>query len=191
MRSPIDVWKDWESATLDSNKVQDLTNATKHILAAYSRYDDVGKMFGIPAWVIGAIHYREASFNFTTWLANGDPLMRHGLPAATIHVPKGLGPAPNWEEASMLSLKQMKWHIGMNWDLVSALIHLEEYNGLGYFHHGVPSPYIWSGTSHYFSGKYTSDGHYDPSVHDKQLGCAAIAKALKAQGMDLNEKRYV
>ena len=43
---------------------------------------------------------------------------------------------------------------------------------------GVPSPYLWSGTNQYRSGKYVRDGLYDPGKVDSQLGCAALLIAL-------------
>jgi lysozyme family protein len=57
---------------------------------------------------------------------------------------------------------------------------LEQYNGLGYAAHGVPSPYVWSGTDQYHSGKYVRDGVYDPHVVDAQLGCAGLLLAMIA-----------
>lgn len=187
MRNPKDVWLAWYSAILNPLTANILSDAVQHILKGYTRYENVGKMFGIPAWAIGAIHYRESSFDFTTWLANGDPLMRYGKPAITIHVPTGLGPAFSWENGAELSLAHMKWHAGMNWDLVSALQHLEAYNGMGYFNHNMVSPYIWAGTNHYHNGMFTSDGHFDVAARDKRVGCAAIALGMKMHGIDLKE----
>ncbi len=57
---------------------------------------------------------------------------------------------------------------------------LEEYNGLGYASRGRPSPYIWSGTDQYVSGKYVRDGVYDPNAVDVQLGCAGLLMAMMA-----------
>ena len=57
---------------------------------------------------------------------------------------------------------------------------LEEYNGLGYASRGVPSPYVWSGTDQYRSGKYVRDGVYDPNAVDSQLGCAGLLMAMMA-----------
>lgn len=191
MRSSVSVWLDWETCIVHPVRAKELLAAVTHILNDKKRYEAVGSLFGIPFWVIGAIHYRESSFDFTTWLANGDPLYRNGRPAPTNHVPIGLGPAINWESASILSLQHERWSAGMDWDLVSALMHLERYNGLGYYKHMIQSPYIWAGTNHYHSGKYSSDGRFDSSLADKQLGCAAIAQGLKAHGVDLLEKQYV
>lgn len=57
---------------------------------------------------------------------------------------------------------------------------LEQYNGLGYASRGRASPYIWSGTDQYVSGKYVRDGVYDPSAVDQQLGCAGLLMAMMA-----------
>ena len=57
---------------------------------------------------------------------------------------------------------------------------LEEYNGLGYASRGVPSPYVWSGTDQYRSGKYVRDRVYDPNAVDSQLGCAGLLMAMMA-----------
>ena len=57
---------------------------------------------------------------------------------------------------------------------------LEQYNGLGYAARGRPSPYVWSGTDQYRSGKYVRDGVYDPNVVDSQPGCAGLLKAMMA-----------
>jgi lysozyme family protein len=62
------------------------------------------------------------------------------------------------------------------------LTQLEEYNGLGYAARGVPSPYVWSGTDQYRSGKYVRDGVYDPNAVDSQLGCAGLLMAM--MGLD-------
>ncbi len=55
---------------------------------------------------------------------------------------------------------------------------LEQYNGLGYANRGIPSPYIWSGTDQYKSGKYVRDGVFDPNAVDTQLGCAGLLLAM-------------
>ena len=55
---------------------------------------------------------------------------------------------------------------------------LERYNGLGYAARGKPSPYIWSGTDQYVSGKYVRDGVYDARVVDQQPGCAGLLLSM-------------
>ncbi len=187
MRTALEAWKSWETVTLNPLTANLLSNAVQHILDSYKRYENVGHMLGIPAWVVGAIHYREASFDFTSWLANGDPLLRHGKPALTTHVPRGLGPASSWENAAEITFIHLKWHAGMAWDLASALVHLEAYNGMGYYNRGIESPYVWAGTNHYHTGLFNRDGHFDLTLRDKRIGCAAIGLGLKIHGIDLEE----
>jgi hypothetical protein len=67
-----------------------------------------------------------------------------------------------------------------DWSIGGTLTKLEEYNGLGYAARGRPSPYIWSGTDQYISGKYVRDGVYDPNAIDSQLGCAGLLMAMMA-----------
>jgi hypothetical protein len=79
-----------------------------------------------------------------------------------------------WLIARRLQLANKDWSIG------GTLTMLEQYNGLGYASRGRPSPYIWSGTDQYVSGKYVRDGVYDPSAVDQQLGCAGLLMAMMA-----------
>jgi len=61
-----------------------------------------------------------------------------------------------------------------DWSPAGTLTMLEQYNGLGYFNKGIPSPYVWSGTNQYTKGKYVADGVFDPNAVDQQLGCAGL-----------------
>ncbi len=55
---------------------------------------------------------------------------------------------------------------------------LEQYNGLGYAAKGLPSPYVWSGTDQYRSGKYVSDGVWSSAAISQQIGGMVLLKAL-------------
>jgi len=61
----------------------------------------------------------------------------------------------------------------------------ERFNGMGYRSERIKinSPYIWSGTDLYTSGKYVSDGKYRGDVVDKQAGIAAVLKYLEICGI--------
>jgi lysozyme family protein len=135
------------------------------------RYQTVSAATNVPWYVIAVIHERESSQSWLAGLAQGDPWNR-----VSIHVPRGIGPFPSWEAAAEYALKECgpyaaRW---TNWTIGGLLTLLEEYNGLGYAAHGVPSPYVWASTDQYHSGKYVADGHYDPNAIDHQLGCAAL-----------------
>jgi len=126
----------------------------------------------VPWAFIAVAHKREASQNWNTQLGQGDP-----LGSVSTHVPKGRGPFKTWEDGAYDALVNCASFAAKNkdWSVGGTLTMLEQYNGLGYASKGRPSPYIWSGTDQYVSGKYVRDAVYDPNVVDQQLGCAGDA----------------
>jgi lysozyme family protein len=154
-------------------------NVAKHLTdpTAKARYQAVSAKTGVPWAFIAVVHEREASQNWNTQLGQGDPL--HSV---SVHVPVGRGPFSTWEEGAVDALVNCAPFAARNkdWSIGGTLTMLEEYNGLGYAARGKPSPYIWSGTDQYRSGKFVRDGVYDPSVVDSQLGCAGLLMAMMA-----------
>lgn len=147
----------------------------ERIQAAENRYKRVQAMTGV-SWVfVACTHYRESNLNFNTQLGQGDP-----LGAVSTHVPKGRGPFSTFEDGCYDALVNCAPFAARihDWSLPDMLTILEMYNGLGYARRGVPSPYVWSGTDQYTSGKYIRDGVYDQGTVDKQLGVAGLIKAL-------------
>jgi len=142
---------------------------------AKGKYLAVSAKTGVPWFVIAVIHQRECSQDWAGSLAQGDPWDR-----VSVHVPAGRGPFKSWEDAAVDALVHCAPHAARNqdWSPGGTLTKLEEYNGLGYAARGQPSPYIWSGTDQYVSGKYVRDGVFDPNVVDRQLGCAGLIAAM-------------
>jgi lysozyme family protein len=152
-----------------------LDTVAHRLVNTKNRYENVRTVSGVPWPVVAVIHQRESSQSWTAGLANGDPWNR-----PTIHVPKGRGPFASWERAAEDALEHCapfaaRWE---DWSIGGALTLLEEYNGLGYFERGIPSPYIWSATDQYHRGKYIADGHFDPEAVDHQTGCAALLQRM-------------
>lgn len=148
---------------------------------AMSMYRAVGVRQGMPWYMVALIHMRESTFNFKTYLHNGDPLKdRAGNPTPTVHVPAGKL-FLTWDEAAQDALSA-KARVGLSplpGGVAAECYFFERFNGMGYRNRGKISPYLWSGTSAYVSGKFSSDGHYDPSAIDKQIGCMAMRKWLE------------
>ena len=146
---------------------------------AKARYQDVAGKTGVPWYIIAVIHEREASQSWTANLAQGDRWDR-----PSVHEPHTPAFA-SWENAAVYALKSCPPHAAnwKDWSPGGALALLEEYNGLGYFQMGRPSPYVWAGTNQYVSGKYVSDHHFDAHAIDHQPGCAPlIARMMKLDG---------
>jgi lysozyme family protein len=148
-----------------------LDTVSHRLVNAKGRYQNVEAVTKVPWPVIAVIHQRESSQSWAANLANGDPWNK-----PTIHVPAHRGPFSSWEAAAIDALEHCNPHAALwgDWTIGGALTLLEEYNGLGYAMMGRPSPYIWSTTDQYLSGKYIADGHYDPHAVDHQTGCAAL-----------------
>lgn len=167
--------KRWANVKLTRN----FTSLARHLVApnAKARYQAVSAKTGVPWAVIAVIHHRECSQDWSGSLAQGDPWSR-----VSVHVPAGRGPFRSWEEAAIDALVNCAPYAARNrdWSIGRTLTKLEQYNGLGYAARGRPSPYIWSGTDQYRSGKYVRDGVYDPNVVDRQPGCAGLLLAMMA-----------
>jgi lysozyme family protein len=141
------------------------------------RYERVAADVKCPWWFVGIIHRLESSGNFRTHLHNGDPLT-----AKTVHVPvdrpKTGKPPYTWEYSALDALKSEGIDKVPTWDVPRALYQFEKYNGFGYFSLGVNSPYLWSFTTLYDKGKFTSDGKFSRTAVSKQCGAAAMLKLI-------------
>ena len=170
--------KMFATCVVKPDRVAAVKSEAAAILANRARYQSVAANFtGMPWWVVGIIHSMECGLSFKQHLHNGDPLT-----ARTVQVPKSrpkVGKPPfTWEESAIDAIEYDGLDKVTDWSPGGALEVFEKYNGTGYRKRGVPSPYLWSFTDKYHSGKYVADGKYDASVVSKQCGCAALMKNL-------------
>ncbi len=143
-------------------------------------YQQVGTSLGIPWAFIGVIHGLEGGFNFNTHLHNGDPLT-----GRTVQVPAGrpAGQPPfTWLESARDALIFKKLNLITDWNLPRMLYQLEAYNGFGYRPIGIPTPYLWSFSNLYKSGKFVRDRVFDPNAVSKQCGAALVLRVLQERG---------
>jgi lysozyme family protein len=143
------------------------------------RYQNVGDTLGVPWFFAAVIHNMESSLNFEKHLHNGDPLTKR-----TVHVPKGRpktgNPPFTWEESANDALSLKGLGSQTDWSLSGTLYQLERYNGWGYrlYHPHVLSPYLWSFSNHYKSGKYIADGTWSDTAVSKQCGAAVLLRRM-------------
>ena len=149
------------------------------LVANRDRYDAASDASGVPWHVIAVIHAMEGGLKFTTHLHNGDPLS-----ARTVQVPKGRpksGQPPfTWEESAADALALKGLDDSTDWSLAGTLYQLERYNGFGYrlYHPEVLTPYLWSFSNHYTSGKYVADGTWSHTAVSKQIGGAVLLRRM-------------
>ncbi len=159
----------------DSRYDGELNDFEAHWTRHKGRYTAVAAKVDLPAELIAAIHWREASGDFGTYLHQGDPL---GKPA--VHVPKNIPLFHKWEDAAVHALKMKRGiqsQMGLtetSTDAAALATYSEYYNGLGYANRGKPSPYAFAGTNAYSKGKYVRDGVYSSSTRDRQAGVMAM-----------------
>ena len=129
------------------------------------------------------MHALECSLRFDQHIHNGDLLS-----ARTTHIPSGrppTGSAPfTWVQSAQDALIHDRLTQVTDWSLQSALYHWHRYNGINnaYKSNKIPTPYLWSGSTHYRKGKYVADGKFDPDAVSQQVGAAVLLRKL----IDLN-----
>jgi len=147
------------------------------------RYAAIEAALGIPWFFVGVIHCMESSFNFSRHLHNGDPVT-----ARTVRVPAGRPPTGDppftWEQSANDALTLEKLDRWQDWSVPGLLYKLERYNGFGYRmrHPEVLSPYLWSYSNHYTSGKYVRDGTFSPTAVSRQCGAAVLLRRMAETG---------
>ena len=150
--------------------------------ASRARYAAVGDPLGVPWQFIAAVHGLEASFNFRAHLHNGDfPLSQR-----TRQVPPGRPlvwlPPSSWEASASDALKLMGYARQQDWSVPRMLYRLEAYNGFGYRSSGRATPYLWSFSNLYSTGKFVADGRFEPKARSQQCGAAVMLKLLDRAG---------
>ena len=177
-------------STLTPAQAEDLQAFIAHWTQHRGRYEAVAAKTGVPAALVAAIHWRESSGRFDTYLHQGDPL---GRPA--VHVPRDIPVFHVWEDAAVHALKSggrdgLRDQLGMDAqsrDPAAMATYAEFYNGLGYDAKGRASPYVYSGTSAYTGGKYVADGRYSARAKDQQIGVVALVGAVDGADHALQE----
>jgi lysozyme family protein len=150
------------------------------IVSLKEEYLKVEKETKVPWYVVGCIHYMEAGLNFSKQIHNGESWSKK-----TTLVPVGLGPWNSWEDAALdametLHLKMFKTLGFFSWGIPEICFCFESHNGWGYrkYHSHVKSPYLWSFSNHYDSGKYIADGKWSDTAVSKQMGAMTIIREI-------------
>lgn len=193
---------------IDKGYESQVQKSVELVEKGYPRYMEVSMKLGFTgpqaslfAWILGALHFKEASCNFNGVLHNGERII--GTGELTSIVPIGRGPFDTWEEAAIdaINLNGKRWsklREGSS-DIGDILYAMERFNGTGYISgagKAETSPYLWARSiinDDY--GKYPSDGVFDPNASTQlTTGAAVILKELwiagkfKCTGVELKDK---
>lgn len=171
--------KQWNRMVIDPKRRNEFIKIANARIADKPKYLEVEKATGVPWAMVAVIDQRESGARGGV-LHNGEMIV--GTGRKTKLVPAGRGPFKTWLEAAVdaLTMPGKAWDKVIDWRLEKVIYNLEKYNGWGYYWHGVPSAYVWSGSNIYKSGKYIFDGPkgWRSNVVDVQLGCAPLLKTM-------------
>jgi lysozyme family protein len=155
------------------DKVDSANAIVSRIIAHKADYQAVEAATGVPWVLVAGLHSRESDLNFGTYLGNGQPLDQ-----VTTQVPKGRGPFSSWHAGAIDALRYDGLDEVKEWPIERIAYEAERYNGQGYFSKDINSPYVWSWSNNYTSGKYVADGAFDANAVDKQCGVMVLVKQL-------------
>lgn len=165
-------------------RVADVERLLDSLIRNRATYESVGTPLNIPWFFVAVIHNMESSQKFTGHLHNGDPLT-----ARTRQVPAGrprAGTPPfSWKDSAIDALTMHDLNRWTDWSVAGALYQAEAFNGWGYrrFHPEVKSPYLWSFSTHYGSGKYVADGTWSDTAKSQQCGAAVLLRRMTERGL--------
>jgi lysozyme family protein/peptidoglycan hydrolase-like protein with peptidoglycan-binding domain len=173
--------QNWNNLRARDERSGDIRREARRLFEGKQTYQEVERRSGVPWWFVGLCHYRESSFDFDTYLGNGQPLNRR-----TTIVPKGRGPFTGptaFVDGAVDALRIQKFVGAQDWGIARVLYRLEGFNGYGYHSRGVNSPYLYGGSTVYGppenrGGKFVRDHVFDAHTVDRQLGTAVILKEL-------------
>ena len=168
-------------AAIRPERAAEVARLARRINAAgpMARYQAVSRSTGVPAHVVGILHCLECGLDFSRHLHNGDPLT-----GRTVRAPRGRpasGEPPfAWEDSAADALGQHHLDAWEDWSVAGIAYVLERYNGFGYRlrRPPAPSPYLWSFTTAYVSGKYLADHVWSQEAVSRQCGGMALLRAL-------------
>lgn len=173
----------FETCLILPREAKNVEATVARLMAGKARYASVEGMLGVPWAFVAVIHSMESGVDFKRHLHNGDPLSARtkNVPAGR---PKGGRPPFTWEASAADALTLKRLGKETDWSLAGTLYQLERYNGWGYrlYHPHVRSPYLWSYSSHYQSGKYVADGRWSESAVSRQCGAAVLLRRLAENG---------
>jgi lysozyme family protein/peptidoglycan hydrolase-like protein with peptidoglycan-binding domain len=172
----------WSSCAVPPRRTAAVDALVDRIAQSKRRYAKAGRPAGVPWHVVGIIHTLESSGNFATHLHNGDPLT-----ARTVHHPAGrpaAGRPPfTWEASAADALTLQGLDRWKDWSPAGTLYVFERYNGFGYRPRGIPSPYLWSFSTHYTQGKFVADGRFSATAVSEQCGAGVLLRRMAERGL--------
>lgn len=152
----------------------------RRLIGSKPRYQQVSAITHVPWVVIAVLHMLEDGGDFSGVFHNGEHII--GTGRRTVRPPQNRGPFSTWEESAIdaVTMPPHNLHEVDRWTIERTCYELERYGGFRYrdHHPEVKSPYLWSFSNNYESGKYADDGWFDPNAVEPQFGAMPIIRQI-------------
>jgi lysozyme family protein len=171
----------FNTCEVNPDHLSELESIILRITTFQDKYQTVMNTSSVPWHVIAVIYNMECSLRFDQHLHNGD-----SLKARTVNDPPGRPKAGQppfaWEVSALDALQYDNLTTWPDWSVGGICYKLEGYNGWGYRSHGINTPYLWSYSNQYTSGKYIADGVWSDTAVSRQCGAAVILRRMVEHG---------
>lgn len=164
----------WVSMVVRPDRMSAVDTVVRRMASREARYRTVTDPLGVPWWWLAAIHELEHSGRFTTSMTVVDP----------IDVPPGQ-PIPNaniadsqWDDTARALLRSRGLASWRDWSVPGAAYQWERFSGFGYRSHDVATPYLWSYSNQYTTGKFIRAGVFSPTTVSQQAGALVLLRRL-------------
>jgi len=161
------------------SRLHEFDGYAAQLFAHKAIYAAIESKTSVPWQLTAVLHLRESNANLGTYLGNGQSLKRK-----TTEVPENRGPflGPNaFIDGAIDALRIDGLSSVKDLNIIEKqLFYTEQFNGWGSANKGVPSSYVWGGTSIQRPGKWVADHVWNGSVWDTQPGTAPILARLAA-----------
>lgn len=170
----------WRAMIVLPDRMAAADAIARRMASREARYRAVTDPMGAPWYWLAAVHELEHSGRFTTSMIVTDP----------IDVPPG-EPIPDsnisdaqWDDTArdllrsrgLSSLRSStSW---TDWSLAGLAYQWERFSGFGYRSHDVPTPYLWSFSNQYTTGKFIRAGVFSPTTTSQQAGALVLLRRL-------------
>lgn len=164
----------WRAMIVRPDRLAQVDSIARRMASRRDRYERVTGPFGVPWWWLAAVHELEHSGRFTTSMVITDPIdvpPGQPVPSATID-------DAQWDDTARALLRARGLASWQDWSVAGACYQWERYNGFGYREREVPSPYLWSFSNQYVSGKFVRAGVFSFTTVSQQAGAAVLLRRL-------------
>lgn len=161
--------------TIRPDRKKQIDETAVKLIGLKTRWAPISERNGVPIIFMATSFEREATSNFEK-----NPAQGWSWRSRSRIIPYN-GPFPSWTAAALEAyrLNGLDRVGAENWTWELMCFYGETFNGFGYRDfHRMHSPYLWSGTNIQKIGKYTSDGKFDSSHWDSQIGIIPVARRM-------------